>query len=149
MVFATGHRTGTLWTIIFLPDFQPSWKAGRVRFLVSSHFTLYRLIPMALFSRDFPQREFCCCSGVNPRFHRLHSAFSGPSLCSPSSLLPPPTYVPIPNILTPSDISVGSCHSTISLGIVMYSQFIQTRSHQKDSQPQPPLQLLVALIPPW
>ena len=82
--------------------FQISSQAGRrggLDFLVSSHLTLYHLIPMALFSRYFTQHEFYCCPGVNSYSHSLHITFSGPSLCSSSSFLPPPTYVSITSIL--------------------------------------------------
>ena len=96
----TGHCLGSRLGLSFF--FQISSQAGRRGGLDFWHLItlpFYHLIPMALFSRHVLQYEFYHCPYLlHPLLTVFMLAFSGPFLFSSSSILPPPTYVSIPNI---------------------------------------------------
>ena len=104
MVPACGHRLRPIWAHIFFPDVQPGGKARRVRLLASHQLALYRFIRMALFFRDVFRHKFSRCPGAYPHCDRVHAALSGSFVCSPASIFPSPTNVPIPNILIFSSV---------------------------------------------
>ena len=115
MVFAGRHCLSSIWTVLFLSNFQPSRAPRGIGFLASHHLTVFHPIPMAVLSGHVFEWKFYHRAHHHPHCHCLHVAFSRSFVCCPSSIIPTTTYVSIPNAVKGSEPIISPFFATFSL----------------------------------